>query len=113
MAQANRISVNSVSEVIASMPARFNPAGCRELTASYTWRLSGREQREFTIEVDRGTFRVTDGGRPDADVVFEADSDTYLRLVNGSLRGIVAIMTRKLRVRGSLQLAAKMDRIFV
>jgi putative sterol carrier protein len=100
--------------VIEQMPGRFQPAACADLKARVHWTLTGEDPQEFSILIDRGTFRVEPGpSEEEADVRFETDSGTYLRLVNGDLRGIVAIMMRKLRVRGSLQLAATMDRVFV
>jgi putative sterol carrier protein len=109
----NVARLETVDQVLASMPARFHPEACMNVTSSYQWNLSGRDARRFTVRVDKGTFRIEDGEDADADVIMDADSDTYLALVNGTMRGIIAIMTRKLRVRGSLSLAAKMDKIFV
>ena len=105
--------LNSVAEVLAGMADRFHPAACADLRASYHWSLSGAQPREFTIVIDRGTFRIEEGENPQADVAMSASTETYLRLVNGEMLGIVAIMTRKLRVRGSLQMVAKMERIFI
>ncbi len=102
----------TVDDVIAGMRQRFLPDRCRDLTAAVHWRLTGEEPREFTVAIDRGTFEVKPGGTEQADLTMETSSETYLRLANGELSGTVAIMTRKLRVRGRLQLAARWDRLF-
>ncbi|MEO8180473.1 MAG: SCP2 sterol-binding domain-containing protein [Deltaproteobacteria bacterium] len=103
---------DNVDAVIAGMRDRFLPDRCRDLQASVHWRLTGEEPREFTVAIDKGTFDVKPGPVDHADLTMETSSETYLRLANGELSGTVAIMTRKLRVRGRLQLAARWDRLF-
>ena len=105
--------LETVDEVIASMPARFQPDACRRIKASYHWKISGKDPKQFTILVNDGTFEIRYGEHEGSDVIMDTDSDTYLGLVNGKTKGIIAIMTRKLRVRGSMILASKMDKIFV
>ncbi len=105
--------LNTVDEVIASMERRFHPENCKNLKAAYHWTLTGDGGREFTILVDHGTFAIEQGPHEGADVQMEMDVNEYLRLVNGDLKGVVAIMTRKLKVKGNLSLTAKLDTIFI
>jgi putative sterol carrier protein len=107
-----KVKLNNVDEVLASMHSRFHPEGCKSFKAAFHWKLSGKEPREFTFVVDHGKLEVLQGPYENPEVTLEASSDDYLRLVNGDLRGITAIMTRKLKVKGSLQLTSKIDNIF-
>jgi putative sterol carrier protein len=104
--------VNSVDEVIASMETRFNAESCKGFTANYQWIISGNGGREFCVNVNKGTFKLIDGVVPDPSVSFQTDIQTYLRLVNGDIKGMTAILTRKLNVRGNIYLASKWDNIF-
>lgn len=112
-AKKNEVRFRVVNDVINAMGESFQPKASKGLKAVYQWVLSGDEPRAFAVVVNDGTFEVQQGNHESPDVTLEATSDTYLKLSNGQLKGIVAIMTRKLRVRGSLQLAQKMDAIFV
>lgn len=106
----------TVDEVLADMATRFHPEACQDLKAVYVWRLTGGPApRDFVIHIVHGAFRISTDPADvkQGDVILEASTETYLRLVNKELRGAIAIMTRKLRVRGSLQLAARMDQIFI
>ena len=107
------VKLKSVDEVLASMNQRFRPEGCKNLRAAFHWRLTGGDPREFTLLVDHGTLEVLQGPYENPEVTLEASSEDYLRLVNGDMKGITAIMTRKLKVKGSLQLTSKIDSIFV
>ena len=76
------------------------------------WNLTGKEERQFTIHIDHGSFTLEQGPYENADIQMDADSDVYLKLVNGDMKGLVAVMTRRLKVTGNLQLTTRWDRIF-
>lgn len=104
--------VSSVDEAIAEMGNRFNAEACKDWEARFCWKVSGDDAKTFTVHVDHGKFEVLPKEDPDAEVQVETDSDSYLKLVNGDMKGVIAVMTRKLRVRGKLSYLAKMDRVF-
>lgn len=104
--------MTSIDQVIASMEHRFQPDVCQKIKAQYQWRISGAKGKDFCISINNGQFEIIDGVVTDPDVTFETDADTYLRLVNNELKGMTAILTRKLQVRGNIYLAGKMDQIF-
>lgn len=109
---SNTTKMTSVEQVIASMSNRFNPDACQKIKANYQWRISGEKGKDFCVAVNQGAFEIIDGVVTDPSVTFETDADTYLRLVNNELKGMTAILTRKLQVRGNIYLAGKMDHIF-
>lgn len=104
--------LNTIEEVIASMPRRFQPQACRNLQVDFQWQISGPTGRDFCLRVNDGALQVVDGLVPDPSVTFSTDDVTYLRLVNGDIKGMTAILTRKLTMRGSIYMASKMDLIF-
>ncbi len=102
----------SVDEVIASMAYRFHPENCLKLEAIYQWQLH-KPDRVFHIIIDKGTYEVVVGEHSKPDIVIESDTDVYLKLVNGEMKDVIAVVTGKLRVRGSISLAQKLNRIFI
>lgn len=109
--------VETVEQVWAQMKARFHPEYCKDLEASFYWRLTeaGTDDlaREFTIKVDHGTFEIIEGPNDAPTVTLTASLSDYLKLVNGELRGGIAMVSRRLKVHGSVQLASKLDSIFM
>lgn len=103
----------TVDEVIASMQSRFHPEECQSLVAQVYWNITGKDPKQFTIAIHNGTFEIRYGENLNADLLLEADSETYLKLVNKEMKGMIAVLTRKLRARGKMQIAPKMERIFV
>jgi len=107
--------LNSINEVIASMPERFCAEESRGVRANYQWHVAkgaGDLDRDFCICVEDGSFKVVEGRVGSPSVTLKTDVDTYLRLVNGELKAITAIMTRRLSIHGNIFLGSKMDRIF-
>ena len=103
---------NSVEEVIASMPERFHPENCQNLQAVYQWQLSNPEYL-FHIIIDNGTFELLKGKHEKPNVTVICDVDVYLKLVNKELKDIIAILTKRLMVKGSMSLGQKLSKIFV
>ncbi len=92
--------------------SRIKTDACQDIEMAVNWKLTGTENRAFTIFVDKGSFRLEQGPNENADVTLEAPSDVYLKLVNGQMKGLFAVMTRKLKVSGNIQLTTRWDRCF-
>ncbi len=104
--------LHSINDVIASMEHRFRADASKNVKAKYQWLISGPSGKDFCVHVNDGAFEVIHGRVDDPSVTFETDDNTYLRLVNNEIKGMTAILTRKLIVRGNIYLASKMDQIF-
>ena len=104
--------LNTVDEVIASMPARFNQQNCKDLQAVYQWELS-EPNRFFHVIIDKGTFEIIEGKHEKPNVTVVCSTDTYLKLVNKELKDIIAILTKRLMVKGSMSLGQKLSKIFI
>lgn len=102
----------SVDEVIASMPGRFNPQNCMDVEAVYQYELSEPE-RYFYIAINKGTFEVFEGKHENPNVTVICSTDTYLKLVNKEVKDIIAILTKRLMVKGSMSLGQKLSKIFI
>ena len=112
MANETLAILNSVDEVIASMPERFHPENCQKLEAIFQWKL-GNPDRAFHIHVNKGTFEIIDGEHANPDVLIQCDTEVYLKLVNKQMKDVIAVVTGKLRVKGSISTAQKLNRIFI
>jgi len=106
------VQLNSVDDVIASMPERFHPENCEKLEATYQWELT-QPDRAFHVVINKGTFELNEGMHEKPDVTVSCDQDIYLKLVNGQMKDVIAVATGKLRMRGSISLAQKLGRIFI
>ncbi|WP_407330679.1 SCP2 sterol-binding domain-containing protein [Enterovibrio sp. 27052020O] len=104
--------LNSIDDVIASMETRFQPEKSKGVVSRYQWKIKGDRGRDFCVFVNDGEYEIIQGEVDKPNVTFETDDETYLRLVNNEIKGMTAILTRKLLVKGNIYLASKMDNIF-
>lgn len=102
----------SIQEVIDSMSIRFQANATKGVHAKYQWLISGDKGRDFCVNVQDGSFEILEGIQDDSNVTFKISDNDYLRLVNKELKGMTAILTSKLKVKGNIYLANKMDLFF-
>ncbi len=104
--------VSSIQDVIDSMADRFQADATKGVSAKYQWLIGGDNGRNFCVDVQDGTFEVVEGIQENPNVTFKITEHDYLRLVNKELKGMTAILTSKLKVKGNIYLANKMDLFF-
>ena len=64
-----------------------------------------------TVSVDDGKVSVTEGGE-DADAVISASEATFEKIVSGEQNPTSAYMTGKLKVKGDMGAAMKLQKLF-
>jgi putative sterol carrier protein len=79
------------------------------LTAKYLFDISGAGK--WVVDVDKGNVSVREGDE-DADSTIEASEETFMKIVNGEQNPTTAFMTGKLKVRGDMGQAMKLQQLF-
>ena len=95
------IRPDSVKSFIEALPLAFNRNQSKDFTATYHLTFTGKESLKVTVVIDDGTLEVTPGlsGRPDLRLT--ADGPSWLRFLTGELGLIRAIVSRRIRIKGS------------
>ena len=79
------------------------------LTATYLFDIDGAGK--WTVRVDNGEVSVTEGEQQ-ADTTIEASEETFMKIVNREQNATSAFMTGKLKVRGDMGHAMKLQQLF-
>jgi putative sterol carrier protein len=79
------------------------------LNATYLFDIQG--SGSWTVRVDDGRVSVEEGGS-EADTTIEASEETFMKIVNGEQNPTSAFMTGKLKVRGDMGQAMKLQQLF-
>ena len=68
----------------------------------------------YQFEFDKGTWHVHvhDGAHADPASTLETTEEHWVKIVNGDMSGMRAVMTRKMKVSGNIAAARKMQKIF-
>ncbi|MBA3735185.1 MAG: SCP2 sterol-binding domain-containing protein [Actinobacteria bacterium] len=79
------------------------------MTNSYLFDIEGAGK--WTVRVDDGRVSVTEGGE-DADAVISTSEETFEKIVSGEQNPTSAYMTGKLKVKGDMGAAMKLQKLF-
>jgi putative sterol carrier protein len=92
-----------------SLPSRVDKAKAAGLTASYLFEIDGAGT--WKVDVDDGRVSVSEGAG-DADCTITTSEETFMKVVRGEQNATTAYMTGKLKVRGDMGTAMKLQKLF-
>jgi putative sterol carrier protein len=101
--------VTSVREFFESLESRADASKTAGMTSSYLFDIEGAGK--WTVSVDDGNVNVTEGGE-NADAIITTSEDTFEKIVNGEQNPTSAYMTGKLKVKGDMGAAMKLQKLF-
>ena len=99
----------SVQEFFQNLASRADATKTAGMTNSYVFEIDGAG--EWKVDVDDGTVTVTEGGG-DADAVISASEETFQKIVAGEQNATSAYMTGKLKIKGDMGAAMKLQKLF-
>jgi putative sterol carrier protein len=103
---------DTLKEVIAGMPAAFNADAAKGMNAVYQYDIQGEGGGQFYNEIKDGALEVKEGAHASPNITITMSSKDYLDLVNGKLNGQMAFMSGKLKIKGDMSLAMKLQNLF-
>lgn len=80
------------------------------VTATYQFKISGEGGGEWFVDVKDDGFTVSEGVNDSPSVTYEVPAPLYLKIINGKANGRMAVLTRKMKVTGSIPAAMKMQK---
>ncbi|GFT67033.1 hydroxysteroid dehydrogenase-like protein 2 [Nephila pilipes] len=108
--QSNPISVDSVFNKIKSS---LNEDLVNKTKSVYAFHITGPENEVWFVDMKNGSGAVGKGQPPagSADVIFTMDLDCFMKLFSGSLKPTSAFMSGKLKLKGDMNLAMKLEKL--
>ena len=99
----------SAREFFDGLEANVDQAKTAGMSNSYLFDVEGAGQ--WVVAVDDGSVRVTEGGG-DADATITTSEENLLAISRGELNPTSAYMTGKLKVKGDIGAAMKLQKLF-
>jgi putative sterol carrier protein len=100
----------SVREFFEGLESRVDPSRTAGMTNTYAFDIDGAGQ--WTVAVDDGRVSVTEGASAGADATITSSAESFERIVAGELNPTSAYMTGKLKVKGDMGAAMKLQKLF-
>ena len=104
-----------LGEIFRRMPERFSPEKAGDLEAVIEWRIRGRpdgDHDRWQLTIRDGACTVTSEGDAEPSVSLTVGAVDFLKLITGNANGPMMFTFGRLKVRGDLLLAARMQSFF-
>ncbi|PJF40074.1 MAG: sterol-binding protein [Phototrophicales bacterium] len=102
----------NLQEAFEMMAARFNPNAAKGVNAIFQFELSGDDGGKYWIKIADQQMEAHEGEHESPTLTIIATAENYLKLVNGEIAPMTAFMQGKLRVKGNMGEAMKLQSIF-
>jgi putative sterol carrier protein len=96
-------------EFFEGLESRIDPAKTAGMTNSYVFEIEGAGT--WKVDVQDGSVSVTEGDG-DADATISASEETFGQIASGDLNATTAYMTGKLKIKGDMGAAMKLQKLF-
>jgi putative sterol carrier protein len=100
---------DSAREFFEGLEARVDPAKTAGMTNTYVFDIDGAGM--WTVAVDDGNVKVSEGAG-DADATISASEETFQKIAAGEQNATSAYMTGKLKIKGDMGAAMKLQKLF-
>jgi putative sterol carrier protein len=101
--------MSSVQEFFEGLPARVPPERIAGMNNRYVFDIEG--EGTWTVAIADGAIQVTEGAG-DADCTFSASAESFEKIVKGEQNPTTAYMTGKLKIKGDIGAAMKLQKLF-
>lgn len=78
---------------------------------TYGFQLSGDEAGEYTLDFETGNVKVINQLEEETDCTLQLSDSNFKKLVNGKLNATSAFMMGKIKVKGNIGLALKLEKL--
>ena len=99
----------TVQEFFETLPSRADTSKTAGMNNSYGFDIEGAGQ--WTVRVQDGSVTVADG-MEDTDVTISASQEVFEKIIAGEQNPTSAYMTGKLKLKGDMGAAMKLQKLF-
>lgn len=97
----------SAKEFFDNLQASLNPEKIKGINATYQWDI-GEAGKWYAVLSDDGAT-VSEGEAEDANITITVSEENWLAIVSGSLAPQMAFLTGKIKIKGDMSLAMKLQ----
>ncbi len=100
----------NVKTTFGDLQTRFSENSLGDFSATYLFDL-GEEGGKWTIAIADGQGTVSEGDAGEADCTVTVDAENFLKIVSKEANAQMMFMTGKLKVKGNMGLAMKLQKV--
>jgi putative sterol carrier protein len=100
----------TVQEFFETLPSRADSTKTAGMNNSYGFDIEGAGQ--WTVKVADGAVTVAEGMEEDSEVTISASQEVFEKIIAGEQNPTSAYMTGKLKLKGDMGAAMKLQKLF-
>ncbi len=100
----------STREFFETLESRVDTSKTAGMNNSYLFDIDGAGK--WKVDVQDGSVKVTEDEEEDADVTITTSEETFEKITSGEQNATSAYMTGKLKVKGDMGAAMKLQKLF-
>ncbi len=101
-----------IGDVFDEMLKHFNPKAASGINATYQFNISGPEGGIWAFKIENGVCNLIKGGVPTPSVEIALADKDWMAIREGKLNSQMAFMQGKLKIKGDMNLAMKLQTMF-
>jgi putative sterol carrier protein len=102
----------TIREALNKMKERFDPEKLSGFEGTFAFEIRDGDPEFFTISVKDGSLIIEEEASDDANCRIITDLDTFEAIMDGRKSAVTAFMLGKLKVKGDMNYAIRMNSIF-
>jgi len=100
---------NSLEEVFENVETGFSPEKAEGVNAIFQFNVTGERGGQYWAHIHDQQIEVERGEHASPDMIMTASDEDFLALFNGELNPMMAFMQGKIKVKGEMALAMKLQ----
>lgn len=104
--------VTTIQEIFDNLDEGFQPDKAEGVDAIFQFDLTGDNGGKYWVKVADKKAEVNEGEHNEPTMTITAAANDYIALVNGDLAAMSAFMQGKIKVKGDMGLAMKLQAMF-
>ena len=102
--------MSNIQDIKKMMLSYFNAEAADGVNAIF--QLNLKDDKTYYIKIENKQFEVNTESTDDPDVILTTDENTLKGIIDGSINGMQAFMTGKIKFSGDMSLAMKLKTLF-
>jgi putative sterol carrier protein len=104
--------VDNIDSFFSTLEQKIDEKKTAGMKAVYQFEATGDGGGTWHVVMNDGEARVDRGPAPEPDITLTTTADDLLAIVNGKMSGQSAFLTGRLKIKGDMSLAMKLQNLF-
>src|SRR5690625_4261607 len=103
----------TVEEILQKIERKVqeNPKAIEGLNATYMFHINGDDGGDYHVTFADSKASINEGESKKADCIISINVENFKKMIQGNLNATTAFMTGKIKVKGNMGLALKLESI--